>query len=207
VLATLWRTIASQLASLGGGACCDVCLSSNGSYQATPSLVGLCRRAQAPTLKEVHKEQVGLATHASTTAIQQEIKARVIFFSLFFFIFSFIFVFLFFAFFCLFPEANHNFLFVLADFALVENEQGIGGRHLWRQRPRQPAVRKKQDWSGRWDLAAPFQFFASVKMIIIIVIIIIIQQILNKSNHPSRWGGALGRVTTPMRELSMLVSF
>ena len=29
VLATLWRTIASQLASLGGGACCVVCLSSN----------------------------------------------------------------------------------------------------------------------------------------------------------------------------------
>jgi hypothetical protein len=115
------------------------------------------------------------------------------FFSLFF-IFSFIFVFLFFAFFVYSPEANHNFLFVLADFALVENEKGVGGarrhqrrgRHLWRQRPRQPAAvgKMKQDWSGRRDLAAPFQFFASVKMIIIIVIIII-QQILNKSNHPS----------------------
>jgi hypothetical protein len=42
----------------------------------------------------------------------------------------------------------------------------------------------KQDWSGCRDLAAPFHFFASVKMIII-AIIIIIQQILNKSNpHP-----------------------
>jgi hypothetical protein len=52
-------------------------------------------------------------------------KARVIdsFFSLFLFFLSF----LFFCF-CLFPEANHNFLFVLADFALVENEKGLAER-------------------------------------------------------------------------------
>ncbi len=92
-----------------------------GSYQATVwrhLWWGLCRRerAQAPTLKEVHKEQVGLATHHDCHTIGDKSKSDS------FFIFSFIFVFLFFAFFCLFPpEANHNFLFVLADFALVEN--------------------------------------------------------------------------------------
>ena len=52
-----------------------------------------------------------------------------ILFPLFFFIFSFIFIFLFFAFFLFIPpEANHNFLFVLADFALVENEKGLAER-------------------------------------------------------------------------------
>jgi hypothetical protein len=69
---------ASQLASLGGGACCVVCLSSNCSNNWLLSghrgaiFGGACVgvREQAPTLKEVHKEQVGLATHASTTATQ-----------------------------------------------------------------------------------------------------------------------------------------
>jgi hypothetical protein len=91
---------------------------------------GACRRerAQAPTLKEVHKEQVGLATHASSTATQS-IKARVILFSLFFLFFLSFLFFCYSLFFLFFfpPEANHNFLFVLADFALVENEKGIGG--------------------------------------------------------------------------------
>jgi hypothetical protein len=61
---------------------------------------GLCwrERAQAPTLKEVHKEQVGLAMHDSATATQKEILARVIFF-LFLVIFFFHFCFLLFFFF------------------------------------------------------------------------------------------------------------
>ena len=82
------------------------------------------------------------------------------------------------------------------------------GRHLWRHMcaNQRPWKMKQEQGSGRRDLASPFHFFASVKMTIIIVITII-QQILNKSKHPSRWGGASGRVTTPMGELSMLVSF
>src|SRR3989344_735651 len=120
VLATLWRTIASQLPSLGGGALCCLPL-----LQLRTSLVpirrpwrhlwwGLCRRerAQAPTLKEVHKEQVGLATHHDCHTIGDKSKSDSILFSLFF-LFFLSFLFFVFRFFFLFfpPGANHNFFF------------------------------------------------------------------------------------------------
>src|SRR3989344_5557055 len=166
VLATLWRTIASQLPSLGGGALCCLPL-----LQLRTSLApirrpwrhlwwGLCRRerAQAPTLKEVHKEQVGLATHHDCHTIGD--KSNSDSFSSLFFIFSFIFVFCFSLFFSFFPPRPIT-IFCLCSLI----SRWLKMKRAWRSeetpRPRQPAVmgKMKQDSSGRRDLAAPFQFF------------------------------------------------
>ena len=69
------------------------------------------------------------------------------FFSLFFYFFFH------FCFFCLFPpEANHNFLFVLADFSLVENEKGLAERGDTVATTTSAVGKMKQDSSGRRDL-------------------------------------------------------
>jgi hypothetical protein len=85
VLATLWRTIARANWPLWVVERVVLFASpptarTIGSYQATVwrhLWWGLCRRerAQAPTLKEVHKEQVGLATHHDCHTIGDESKS------------------------------------------------------------------------------------------------------------------------------------
>jgi hypothetical protein len=72
MLATLWRTIARANWPLWVVECVVLFASPPTANNWRHLWWGLCwrERAQAPMLKEVHKEQVGLATHASTTATQ-----------------------------------------------------------------------------------------------------------------------------------------
>ena len=133
---SLWRTIASQLPSLGGGERCVVCLSSNCkqvwflSSDRGAIFGGACvsmRECKHLCSKKYTKNRWALLRMPAGLRHTIGDKSKSYFFLCFFYFF-FHFCFLFFAFFLFIPQGQSQFfLFVLAG----ENEKGLAEETPW----------------------------------------------------------------------------
>ena len=130
------------------------------------------------------------------------------FFFLSFFYFFFHFCFLFFAFFLFIPpEANHNFLFVLADFSLVENEKGLAERGDTTATTTSGYGENETGFEWATGPGCPFSILCLRKNDNYHCYYYQQETDFKQIESPIPVGRSIGRVTTPMRELSMLVSF